>query len=333
MIKISVLMSVYNTEKMILEEAVNSIKNQTIAEWELVIIDDHSTNTETIEYLEYLKGEKIFVYRNGVNMGLTKSLNIGLKYCHGNFIARMDADDISMPDRLEKQMKYMEKHSFDIIGSYYGLIPQRRFKHFATESIDKQKIRMVFGNSGIIHSSAMWRREVFEEKNIYYNEDYKKSQDYGLWCECLDNNLAIGICDEQLVLWRESENQITKIYSDEQQACKHKIRMDYLKRNFNVTDMDLDFWKQNIDDVLSDRENINIKKCEALLMLFVKNNESYSELIAKEVYRYWFVQAVYRLKHYKKIDMIFSRLFWKTLLPKNLIYIYKGLRSELVIEE
>ncbi len=333
MISVSVLMSVYNTERVILEEAINSIKNQTITEWELVIIDDHSTMTETIECLENIKNEKIFVYRNETNQGLTKSLNIGLKYCNGKFIARMDADDISMPDRLEKQMKYMEEHSFDVIGSHYGMIPQRKFKHFVTESIDKQRIRMVFGNSGIIHSSAMWKRKVFEEKNIYYNEDYTKSQDYGLWCECLDKNLAIGICDEQLVLWRESENQITKIYSDEQHKCKDRIRMEYLKRNFNVSDIDLDFWELNIDDVLADRKNVNIKKCENMLMVFVKNNAGYSELIKKEIYRFWFMQAILRLKHYGKADMIFSNLFWKTILPGNLMYIYKGLRSELVIEE
>ena len=109
MLPISVIMPTYNTELSILKEAVESILTQTVPDFEFIIIDDGSANGSD-EYLNSLRDERIRIIRNPQNIGITKSLNIGLKEATGKYIARMDADDISMPTRFEKQYAYMESH-------------------------------------------------------------------------------------------------------------------------------------------------------------------------------------------------------------------------------
>ena len=121
MIPISVVMPAYNTPVDILREAVESILNQSFSEYEFIIVDDDSTKTETISYLNSLEDTRIRIIRNEANVGATKSLNIGFKAAKGQYIARMDSDDISLPNRLEKQFVFMESHSGMFWGSELAL--------------------------------------------------------------------------------------------------------------------------------------------------------------------------------------------------------------------
>jgi glycosyltransferase involved in cell wall biosynthesis len=104
--KISVLMSVYNGEKY-LKEAVDSILNQTFSDFEFIVINDHSTDS-TSEILFSYKDSRLKIIENDENIGITKSLNKGLRLVSGKYTARMDADDISFNNRLEKQLQYLE---------------------------------------------------------------------------------------------------------------------------------------------------------------------------------------------------------------------------------
>ena len=107
--EISVIMSVYNGEEY-LESAIESVMNQTFKDWELIVINDCSTDS-TAEILDRLakKDERIKVHPNEVNLRLPKSLNKAISLCSGKYIARMDADDICLPERFEKQYKFMEE--------------------------------------------------------------------------------------------------------------------------------------------------------------------------------------------------------------------------------
>src|SRR3989338_10709157 len=119
--KISVIMSVYNGMPY-LPEAVKSILNQTYKNFEFIIIDDASTDQST-KYLRFLKDKRIKLIKNSKNLGLAASLNKALKFAKGEYIARMDADDISLPKRFEKQVKFFKKHpSVDICGTWVNLI-------------------------------------------------------------------------------------------------------------------------------------------------------------------------------------------------------------------
>ena len=108
---ISVIMSVYNGETY-LKEAIESVRNQTFKNWELIVINDCSTDSTAEILADFsLKDERIKVHTNEVNLRLPTSLNKGISLSAGKYIARMDADDICLPDRFEKQYKFMEENS------------------------------------------------------------------------------------------------------------------------------------------------------------------------------------------------------------------------------
>ena len=113
-VPISVVMATYNTPTPFLKTAVESVLNQTFTAFEFIIVDDASTN-ESVDYLKGLTDERVRIVRNSSNLGITKSLNIGLREARGKYIARMDADDISLPQRFEKQYLFMEANPDAII--------------------------------------------------------------------------------------------------------------------------------------------------------------------------------------------------------------------------
>ena len=123
---ISVIMSTYREDEQFLRKAIESILIQTYTEFEFLIVADDPKNNELIEILrEYEKKDaRIHIYINKKNMGLANSLNALLKVAQGEFIARMDADDISMPDRLENQIVYMRQHQADVISCDVDVIDE-----------------------------------------------------------------------------------------------------------------------------------------------------------------------------------------------------------------
>ena len=142
MVSISVVMPVYNVEISMLEEAVNSILSQTFQDFEFIIIDDAS-NDDTYNYLNGIKDERIILIRNSEHLGITKSLNIGLKEAKGKYIARMDGDDISLPQRFEKQYEYMESHP-DVIVCGTGVeIFGERSKKYCRKISDPESYRVL----------------------------------------------------------------------------------------------------------------------------------------------------------------------------------------------
>ena len=120
-VSVSVLMCVYNEDSRYLRESIESIIHQTYQDFEFIIICDNPNNERIILLIEEYANidNRIKIHINDANIGLTKSLNIGLKLCKGEFIARIDADDVALPNRLDKQVAYMESHE-DIMacGSY-----------------------------------------------------------------------------------------------------------------------------------------------------------------------------------------------------------------------
>ena len=226
-VAISVIMSVYNTETDFLNVAIQSILNQTFQNFEFIIINDGS-NKECSEALAVFKDDRIQLITNPENYGLTKSLNIGLHRAKGKYIARMDADDYSYPRRLERQYRYMERHKeIDILGSWVreenkvqkccGSVPTRwRFT------------RMLFDNVGIYHPTAFIRTDFLRNNDLYYNEAFKKAQDFELWSRCL----TIGrmyVFPEVLLNYRIHEGQISSYGLSDQDYYNVCTRENLLK--------------------------------------------------------------------------------------------------------
>lgn len=181
--KISVLMPAYNTEKYI-AEAIESILNQTFKDFEFIIIDDCSIDRTWEIIQEYAsKDDRIVALRNKKNLKLSGTLNKGIKIARGDYIARMDADDISFPNRLEKQLDFMEKHpeigisgaTMEIINEASSIIGKRKY-HLTDSEIRKH----IFKYSPFSHPLVIIRRSVLQKVG-YYDPKYNPAEDYELY--------------------------------------------------------------------------------------------------------------------------------------------------------
>ena len=223
MVAISVVMPTYNTEVAILKEAVESILNQTFADFEFIIIDDGSTN-DAPAYLDALTDPRVRIIRNQTNIGITKSLNIGFRAAQGKYIARMDADDISFPQRFEKQYAFMESH-LDVIvcGTDIERIGARSGKsQNRIDDMELYKCILPFYNPGPMHPTALFRNEILQEKHIQYNEELRYAQDYDMWATIVHHG-RIVIMDDVLLQCRTHNNQVSITHNEAQMQCDEKI--------------------------------------------------------------------------------------------------------------
>ncbi len=327
--KISILMCVFNTKREYLQDAVYSVLNQDYTNIEFIIVDDCSTSQETIEVLNGIENVRVQVIHNENNLGLTRSLNIGLKYCTGKYLARMDSDDISDCHRISEQLRYLKENNFKVIGSAYNTtiekqgLKQRKI-HYA-EDITKQKIRMLFGNMGIIHSSAFIDLDFMKSESIYYNESYRYAQDYALWCDFISKGIAIGCCNRQLITLRINEEQISKKYRKEQKQCAKKIRKEYLKNIFKISKEDADRFVDLVTDDMYKKGNI--LAAERLLKRFINNNKKYYPRLRLEVYRFWLIQ-LYKGFCNRNYKMLFCKMGLCSISPISLIYCLVCRRNE-----
>lgn len=210
--KISVIMSVYNCEST-LREAIDSILDQTYTNWEFVICNDCSTD-HTQEILESYKQrypEKFILIRNEQNMKLAYSLNHCLKYATGHYVARMDGDDISVPDRFEKQIQFLRQHSqYDLVGTAMRRFDDKGPADVVTKPVvvDKFTLRNAIP---FHHATILTYRSMYEKVNGYtVAERTKRAQDYDLWFRFFHAGFSGYNLQEPLYLVREDMNAIKR---------------------------------------------------------------------------------------------------------------------------
>ena len=210
--KVTVLMSVYNGEKY-LREAMESILNQTFGDFEFLIINDASTDTSKEIILSYADLRIVYV-ENEINLGLTKSLNEGLKLVKGEYVARMDDDDISLPMRLEKQVQFMDNNpDVGVCGTWFKLFPSGEL---VERPVTNDEIRLhLFRDNALGHPTVMLRVEVLKWNNFYYNPEYTYAQDYELWTRLMQKTKMHNI-PEVLLKYRVHETQICKVHTGRQ---------------------------------------------------------------------------------------------------------------------
>lgn len=178
--KVSIIMSVYNGQDH-LKECIDSIVNQTFRNFEFIIIDDGSSD-KTSDILKEYNDSRVRVFSQE-NLGLTKSLNRAIGFSIGNYIARIDADEIAVPDRLANQVKFLDSHSdVGLVGSYYVNITndEKIINKIETPVSDKDIRKCLQKANAIGHGTVMIRKEVFDKVGLY-NEEFKYVQDYELW--------------------------------------------------------------------------------------------------------------------------------------------------------
>lgn len=231
MCKISVVTSVYNCEKYI-AETIQSVQGQTYTDWEFIIIDDCSKD-KSAEIIKSFDDSRIRFFQNETNRGQCNNLNFAISKAKGEYIARLDHDDICYPDRFEKQLNYMEEHPDVVLcGTWLDFLHEGEKqqkecpKIFGTKEME---FSHTFFNYCMPHSSFMIRKSAMTENNIWY-ENYLYAEDYHLLLDLL----LIGKIDflhESLIAYRIFPEQCTQVYSDELKAREiRELKTDYLSK-------------------------------------------------------------------------------------------------------
>lgn len=233
---VSVLMPAYNAEVTVVE-AMQSILWQTYPHFEFIIINDGSTDA-TRERILSVSDARIRYYENEVNQGLVYTLNRGIDLCRGKYIARMDADDISLPTRFEKQVKVMEDNANIIVCgtdiSYFG-DPERVKRSrpgyicFSSPDIFRQILIVI---TGFAHPTVMIRKSTLDKYCLRYDSNYPCAEDYKFWMDLVSYGDFYNI-PEILLKYRLSSTQISRPGNVRQMESTSKSRWLFLQRYLN----------------------------------------------------------------------------------------------------
>lgn len=224
---VSVVMPAYNAENFI-KEAIESILFQTFTDFEFIIINDASTDsTESI--IKSFSDPRIRLIENEKNLGLAKSLNIGFELAKGKYIARMDADDISLPKRFQKQFDFMEKNlNIDILSTWASrsdgviLIPPVSHNYIS--------INFAFG-SPIVHAATFFRKEKYLKKEMHYKTEFNSAEDYELWVNAFFSSFVFANIPEYLYYINVSGDRISKRNTKIQLKLGAKVRRLFFEGN------------------------------------------------------------------------------------------------------
>lgn len=179
---ISVLMGIYNCADT-LEEAVDSIKNQTYTNWELIMFDDCSTDNTFQKALNIANSDnRIKVYRNEKNLTLAPTLNNCLEVAKGEYVARMDGDDVCSPERFKKEINFLEKNSeYSLVSTRMNMFD--KYGIFRTTTVkDFPSIRDLVVGPPFCHAGCMMKKSVLDELDGYNtSEEVTRIEDYDLW--------------------------------------------------------------------------------------------------------------------------------------------------------
>ena len=218
--KVSVVMPVHNGSKFI-GTAIQSILNQTYPRLELIIVDDGSSD-ETGEVVARFRDERILILKNPVHAGLVPSLNRGLKLASGKYIARLDSDDVALPQRLQKQVDFLESMpDYGLIGSWMETFGERNMRWQYPQNPADFQLAMLFRNP-LGHSSVMYRARWQDGQKGFYDPDFETAEDFELWSRlCL--NWKCARIPEVLTLYRTHSAQATKTDLDKRRQAVRRI--------------------------------------------------------------------------------------------------------------
>lgn len=224
---ISVVMPIYNSENFV-AEAIESILNQSYINFEFLIFDDCSTD-KSIEIIGSFKDERIKLFKNLEHKGLVVLLNQGLQIAKGDFIARMDADDVSHPDRLLSQvLAFEENKDLGVCGTVFTTFGDNNIKVDLPEN-QKQIFGALLTGCCIGHPTVMFRRKILTKWKIFYDNSFYTAEDYELWTRLIFITKFKNL-QKPLLKYRVQEKQISQTQAKLQNELAQKISLNYFKK-------------------------------------------------------------------------------------------------------
>lgn len=230
--QVTVILPVYNAE-LYLKECLESLKQQTLRDFEVLIFDDASTD-RSYGILMAFDDPRFHVERSRENQGYAVYLNRGILHARGKYIARMDADDLCHPERLEKQVQFLEKNSeIGICGTGFEVFGNVERKVFRKPLTDFEIRWTLLLDNPFQHPTVMMRRSVLEENDLRYREDLMPTEDYELWSRLLQHTKGANLPDA-LLLYRFHEKQETSARRVRQLELHKKIASENVARFFEI---------------------------------------------------------------------------------------------------
>ena len=193
--RVSVLMPVYNTRPEQLREAIDSILAQTFGDFEFLILNDRSTDPQVEEVVKSYSDPRIVYAVNERNLGISGARNRLLDMAKGEYLAVMDHDDISLPERFEKQVAFLDAHpEVGVLNTQFGTVGKEKSSNIAMDDITIKKALMMHC-SDVCHPTCMLRRSVLEEHGIRYEEMFSPSEDHALFCRLIPHTKFAALPD------------------------------------------------------------------------------------------------------------------------------------------
>tara|TARA_B100000929_G_scaffold219305_1_gene175895 strand:+ start:17188 stop:18159 length:972 start_codon:yes stop_codon:yes gene_type:complete len=310
--KISVLLPVYNAEAFI-AKSIQSILDQTEPDFELLVIDDCSTDG-SIEIINRFKDPRIIFHRKKRNSGYTESLNWAIDQARGTYIARMDADDVSLPKRFEKQLTFLEQHPDVALCGTDARVEGSSLKfNYPTEPKAIQ-VNLLLGSS-LIHPSIMGRAEIF--KHYKYDPTKEPAEDYDLFTRLVVAGEKLANLDEALLIYRVHNNQISKLQQQKQLASAQQSML----RMFKLFEYKKDFYSDvQVISWVWPSSSLKRNELEAGLEFFEQLEDAVhpfpKKLVSKAllIKRYNLLKTVFIREDFSKIKSFFSALRYLGLL-------------------
>ncbi|OGR33185.1 MAG: hypothetical protein A2091_02805 [Desulfuromonadales bacterium GWD2_61_12] len=226
--RVTVLMPVYNGARY-LPEAIESILGQTFVDFELLIIDDGSTDESATVVAGY-PDDRIRLIRQPSNRGLITALNLGLELSRGEFVARMDADDISLPLRLSRQVEYLDNHpEVGICGSWLEAFADDIRTQWVVPTKHDEIICSLVFESVMYHPTVMLRKQLLADHGLRYDALYPHAEDYELWSRC-GQYFQLANMDEVLVYYRLHEQSVGQTQATTKLQSANRVRGKMIER-------------------------------------------------------------------------------------------------------
>lgn len=262
---ISVVMPVYNGEDYV-KEAIESILNQTFRNFEFIIIDDGSTDT-TPEILSSFNDSRIKIFRNASNLKIANSLNKGIGNASGKYIARMDSDDIAYPERLQRQVKFLERNpSIGLVGTSVRLFGTQNRIKIRPKSSEANKIRLFF-QTCCTHPAIMFEKSIATKNEVQYSEEFVPTEDYFFIFQ-MSKYTKIYNLEDVLLKYRTFPEEIILLkYQDRRHNLGRRIRQEIFEHyNLSLTSEEFD-----LHNILSQREQVHTTKELDLLLSYTEH--------------------------------------------------------------
>jgi len=312
--RVSVIMPVYNAETFV-RETIDSILYQSFADFEFLIVDDGSSD-KSFDVISTYIDQRIRVYKNDMNIGYVRTLNHLICLAKGEYIARQDADDISLPKRLEQQVCFMENNlDVGVCGTNAKIFGKKNWKTSVPIKDADIRANMIFRNP-LLHTSVMIRRSMFLDGGITkYDYYYCPSEDYALWFE-FSLKAKLTNLPAELVLYRCHDKNVSLINEKIQIENANRIRHRVLECSLSIVMTEKE---KCLHDLFFMSSNININDLKALekwylkLLSTNKVKKYYSDqALNKVILTYWTMVCFGKSNvPFRKIILIylFSKIF------------------------